>query len=153
MDRSTKGTNMQIFILLLTTWLSTKAIAYDFNHQGLRENQPMIIEITNLEVKQCPECNNPTTTVSYDLEAKDAFLRMDSISTVQGNSYYPYLESYKTKVQEPYNSDEKPLIPLEGKYIGILWKICGPMAMGADGTCRKWQIKFHLSSEVIQFKN
>jgi hypothetical protein len=123
-----------------------------FSSIGLRENELLIIEITDLKVTHCSQCNNPITKYNYNVKVKDAFLKMMRRDTARGPQYTPYFDSYETKVKGLFTIDSiKPKIPEEGIYIGKLKEICSPWGLMANGDCRNYEIKHTIYGKVVDY--
>ena len=121
-----------------------------FGHMGLRENQKLIIEISNVQMSSCHECQVQYDKYSYDVEVKDAYLKVKYEDTARGRIYSPYLESYKTKVEVRQNWDlpKDKLPPSAGLYVGTIWQVCAPGGIAANGDCMRWKVKYSLEGKV-----
>lgn len=147
---------MKILSVVLFSLISLNSYSQDrlfsniFGNSGLREDENLIIEISDLKMSHCPQCHVQLTKYSYKVKIKDAFLKIDVRETSRGPIYTPYLESYTTEIEGSYIWDfPEPTLPSEGQYIGKVYKVCAPWGNMANGDCREYQIKYTLLSKVI----
>lgn len=141
-----------VFVLIVVVYKTVNAISYPlnrtFDNSGLREHVQLIIEISNLKILPCPQCNAQGDNYSYTVTVKDAKLGISFTSTAMGKIYNPYLEDFVIE-KKGFSLRDRPIeIPREGVYVGSIWKECVPWAIGADGSCRAWEVKYEITGKV-----